>query len=176
MQMLISEEAKLDENNKLQAKMDAEIGRYSEMYSILGNILRNIRKNPKLFVEITNEELENREFNLKILFDKISNCKKKIMEVSSKRKEDELQKRREMNRNYLLASNSNSGYIVNEDLNEFNESFGFINENTNKLQKVAHVISQEINEQNKIIEDLSLDVENKSKFVYYKEYFDYFLN
>ncbi|KAH7647409.1 hypothetical protein FG379_003076 [Cryptosporidium bovis] len=157
-------------SNQLQIKIGNEIEKYLEMHSLLGNILKNIRKNPELFIEISREELENRECNLRRLFDKISDCKDKLSEISLRRKENEFQRRREMNKNYLLASNNSSDYIANENSNisEFNENFSFISEHTNKLQKVALVISKEINEQNRIIEDISSSVENESKFVFVK--------
>ncbi|KAK6589744.1 hypothetical protein RS030_1150 [Cryptosporidium xiaoi] len=168
--MFENESIEMAGSNQLQIKIGNEIEKYLEMHSLLGNILENIRKNPELFIEISREELEIRECNLKRLFVEISNCKDKLREITLRKKESELQRRREMNKNYLLASNNSSDYIANENSNisEFNENFSFISENTNKLQKVALVISKEINEQNRIIEDISSSVENESKFVFLK--------
>lgn len=154
---------------KLYEKISMEIESFDGMYTVLDNIINNVKKNPERFLEIDKDELNNRERNLKAKYEIVANCKDQVRQTYNNAIEREVQNQRTINRNYLLNNYPSIGghniesdcfYVGNSDKNE---NLEYINQNTKKLHNAALIISQELSEQNNLIKGMTSEVENGSK-------------
>lgn len=142
------------------------------MHAVLENIIKNVKANPRKFQEISEDEISNRDKNLKEKYKLFIKCKEEITSIYVKIREKEIMMQRDINKTYLLNKNtlntiidtkpSNLGYKNNIN-DEINESFDSINENTEKLYNAALIISKELNEQNNLIEGINKNIDIESK-------------
>ncbi|KAJ1610158.1 hypothetical protein OIY81_1278 [Cryptosporidium canis] len=162
--------SKNSEIRNLYEKINVEIERFDEMYTVLDNIINNLKKNPNRFIEISKDELNNREKNLKSKNEIVVYCKDQARRTYNNALEREVQNQRKINRDYLINSYASMDnhtmdhgfYNTESSIN--NENLEYINQNTKKLHNAALIISHELNEQNNLIEGMVFEVENESEF------------
>lgn len=162
--------SKHEEIKHLYDKINTEVESFDGMYTVLDNIINNVKKNPERFVEIDKDELDSRERNLKAKYEIVASCKDQVRRIYSNAIEREIQNQRRINRNYLLSSypsidgrNIERVCFYDVGSSDKNENLEYINQNTRKLHNAALIISQELSEQNNLIKGMTSEVENESK-------------